>query len=72
MGYSFYAVLNTLPLIAAASLVPPFGICAVALLLKRSRPLYARGLLRASNGGGRGCSAVDDLVVIAGGLETSE
>ena len=69
MGYSFYAVLNTLPLIAAASLVPPFGICAVALLLKRSR---ARGLLRASNGGGRGCSAVDDLIVIAGGLETSE
>ena len=38
VGYSFYAVLNTLPQIAAAALVPPIAIVAVALLLKRSRP----------------------------------
>ena len=38
VGYSFYAVLNTLPQIAAASLVPPIAIVAVALLLKRTRP----------------------------------
>ena len=38
VGYSFYAVLSTLPQIAAAALVPPIAIVAVALLLKRSRP----------------------------------
>jgi hypothetical protein len=38
VGYSFYAVLETLPQIAAASLVPPIAIVAVALLLKWSRP----------------------------------
>ena len=38
VGYSFYAVLNTLPQIAAASLVPPIAIIAVTLILKRTRP----------------------------------
>jgi hypothetical protein len=37
VGYSFYAVLNTLPQIAAAALIPPIAIVAVVLLLKRRR-----------------------------------
>jgi hypothetical protein len=37
MGYSFYAVLNALPQIAAVSLVPIASIIAVSALLKMLR-----------------------------------
>ncbi len=38
MPYAFYAVVNVLPQIAAAALLPVIGIALVSFLIKSTRP----------------------------------
>ncbi|HML27830.1 MAG TPA: hypothetical protein PKE16_03145 [Hyphomicrobium sp.] len=42
MPYSFYAVLNVLPQIAAAAFLPILGIALVSYLIKSTRPQSAQ------------------------------